>query len=137
MKDEMVLGVPRRLLETLEIGQGFQPEVEARLEVLLDPRNTRFRPRSQAEQDPEFKQLIPYVLIQKEDRWLHYVRGKASGEKRLVHRGSIGIGGHINPGDESLFHRGREFYEAALQRELSEENLAGGGFPHRAAGASQ
>ena len=81
MKEEMVLGVPSRLLEALEIGQGFQPEVEARLDVLLDPRNSRFRPRSQAERDPEFKQLIPYVLIQKEDRWLHYVRGKASGEK--------------------------------------------------------
>lgn len=129
MKDEMVLGVPRRLLEILEIGQGFQPEAEDRLEVLLDPRNSRFRPRSQAEHDLEFKQLIPYVLIQKGDRWLHYVRGKASGEKRLVHMGSIGIGGHINPADESLFHRGREFYEAALQRELSEELSLEGVFP--------
>lgn len=134
MKDEMVLGVPSRLLEALEIGQGFQPEVEARLEVLLDPRNSRFRPRSRVEQDPEFKQLIPYVLIQKGDRWLHYVRGKTSGEKRLVHMGSIGIGGHINPEDESLFQRGREFYEAALQRELSEELSLDGMFPTRPLG---
>ena len=134
MKDEMVLGVPSRLLEALEIGQGFQPEVEARLEALLDPRNSRFRPRSRAEQDPEFKQLIPYVLIQKGDRWLHYVRGKSSGEKRLVHMGSIGIGGHINPEDESLFQRGREFYEAALQRELSEELSLDGMFPTRPLG---
>ena len=134
MKDEMVLGVPSRLLEALEIGQGFQPEVEARLEVLLDPRNSRFRPRSRAEQDPEFKQLIPYVLIQKGDRWLHYVRGTSSGEKRLVHMGSIGIGGHINPEDESLFQRGREFYEAALQRELSEELSLDGMFPTRPLG---
>ena len=129
MKDEMVLGVPSRLLHTLEIGQGFHPQVETRLEALLDPRNSRFRPRAQAELDPEFKQLIPYVLIRKGDRWLHYVRGKASGEKRLVHMGSIGIGGHINPEDESLFHRGREFYEAALQRELSEELSLDGIFP--------
>ena len=134
MKDEMVLGVPSRLLETLEIGQGFQPEVEARLEVLLDPRNSFFRPRSQAEQDLDFKQLIPYVLIRKGNRWLHYVRGKTSGEKRLVHKGSIGIGGHINPADESLFHRGREFYQAALQRELSEELSLDGVFPTRPLG---
>ena len=131
MKNEMVLGVPSRLLDELEIGQGLQLEVEARLEVLLDPRNSRFRPRSQAEQDLDFKQLIPYVLIQKGNRWLHYVRGKTSGEKRLVHMGSIGIGGHINPADESLFHRGREFYQAALQRELSEELSLDGVFPTR------
>ena len=80
MKNEMVLGVPSRLLDDLEIGQGLQLEVEARLEVLLDPRNSFFRPRSQAEQDLDFKQLIPYVLIQKGNRWLHYVRGKTSGE---------------------------------------------------------
>ena len=131
MKDEMVLGVPSRLLDDLEIGQGLQLEVEARLEVLLDPRNSFFRPRSQAEQDLDFKQLIPYVLIQKGNRWLHYVRGKTSGEQRLVHMGSIGIGGHINPDDESLFHRGREFYQAALQRELSEELSLEGVFPTR------
>ena len=121
MKEEMVLGVSSQVLDTLKIGQGCQPEVEAQLEILLNPSNSCFRARSQAERDPEFKQLIPYVLIQKGNRWLHYVRGKSSGEKRLVHMGSIGIGGHINPEDESLFHRGREFYQAALQRELSEE----------------
>jgi predicted NUDIX family phosphoesterase len=129
MTEEMVLGVPRQLLEELKIGQGLQFGVEARMEALLDARNSRFRPRSQAEQDSGFKQLIPYVLIQKGNKWLHYVRGKASGEKRLVSKGSIGIGGHINPGDNSLFHRGPEFYEAALQREISEELSLNGAFP--------
>ena len=34
---------------------------------------------------------------------LHYVRGKKSGEQRLVSKGSIGIGGHMNDQDEHLF----------------------------------
>ncbi len=129
MAEEMVLGVPRRLLDELRIGQGLQFGVDAWMEALLDPGNSCFRPRSQAERDTGFKQLIPYVLIQKGNAWLHYVRGKASGEKRLVGKGSIGIGGHINPTDESLFHRGPEFYEAALQREISEELSLNGVFP--------
>ena len=55
MTEEMVLGVPRQLLDELKIGQGLQFGVDAWMEALLDPRNSRFRPRSQAERDPGFK----------------------------------------------------------------------------------
>ena len=99
---------------------------------ILEAENTRFVRRSAAEDDPSHKQIIPYVLIRKGDRYLHYVRGKGSGEKRLVSLGSIGIGGHINHGDESLFLTGLEFYEEALQRELHEELRMDGRFETRA-----
>lgn len=121
MNEEMVLGVPRQLLDDLGIGQGFHFNINIWLNSLLDPQNSYFRPRTEAEQDRSFKQIIPYVLIKKGNTFLHYVRGRASGEKRLVRKGSIGVGGHINPIDDSLFNRGTQFYEAALQRELSEE----------------
>lgn len=121
MKDELVLVFPRSLLDEVGDFQGIHLGVEPYVERILDKENTRFLRRSQAENDPAFKQVIPYVIIRKKGRFLHYVRGKGSGEKRLVAMGSIGIGGHINPSDESLFNTGRQFYESAVQRELHEE----------------
>jgi predicted NUDIX family phosphoesterase len=52
---------------------------------------------------------------------LHYVRGKKAGEQRLVAKGSIGIGGHMNDHDEGLFALDRAAYDAAVQREVAEE----------------
>ena len=49
------------------------------------------------------------------------MRGAKSGEKRLVARGSIGIGGHINDNDESLFSFDRDAYRVAVRREIEEE----------------
>jgi len=121
MAEEWVLAFPRKLLDELGAFQGIQLNPGSYLEQIFQTRNTRFVPRSQAETDPGFKQIIPYVLVHRGDSLLHYVRGKGSGEKRLVAKGSIGIGGHINPHDESLFDVGREFYETAVQRELHEE----------------
>lgn len=133
MREELVLAVPRSLFEELGTFQGIQLKVEPYLQRILDTRHTRFLPRTQAEEDPRFKQIIPYVLIKRERSLLHYVRGKGSGEKRLVAKGSIGIGGHINPVDESLFATGRQFYESAVQRELHEELKIDGTFHHEIA----
>jgi predicted NUDIX family phosphoesterase len=52
---------------------------------------------------------------------LHYVRGKKAGEQRLVAKGSLGIGGHMNDTDEGLFTLDAEAYHAAVQREVGEE----------------
>ena len=52
---------------------------------------------------------------------LRYVRGAKSGEKRLVDKASIGIGGHINDSDESLFSFDKDAYRAAVHREVAEE----------------
>ena len=131
MAEEMVLVFPRQLLDTLGEFQGIQLDATRYIGSILDGGQTRFMPRSQAEENPEFKQIIPYVLIRQGDRWLHYVRGKASGEKRLVAKGSIGVGGHINPEDQSLFDSGRDFYDRAVQRELHEELHTDGEFRTR------
>jgi predicted NUDIX family phosphoesterase len=131
MAKELVLVFPRQLLDELGSFQGIHLAWEPYLQQILDARNTRFLPRPQAEEDPTFKQVIPYVLVRRGNALLHYVRGKGSGEKRLVAKGSIGIGGHINPDDESLFSTGREFYENAVQRELHEELKMDGRFHTR------
>ena len=131
MREEMVLCFPRALLDEIGSFQGIRTDVAAYVPRILEAGNTHFVQRAQAEEDPSQKQLIPYVVIKKGDAYLHYVRGKGSGEKRLVAKGSIGIGGHINHGDESLFLTGLDFYEEALQRELHEELRMDGHFRTR------
>jgi predicted NUDIX family phosphoesterase len=128
MPDELVLCIPRALFDEIGPFQGIQADISRYVPRILEPANTTFIPRSQAEQDPSWKQIIPYILIRKGNTLLHYVRGKGSGEKRLVAMGSIGIGGHINHGDVSLFIGRLDFYEEALQRELHEELRMDGHF---------
>jgi predicted NUDIX family phosphoesterase len=126
--EELVLTFPRALLNEIGAFQGLQTSIDRYIPRILEAQNTRYVPRSRAEEDPSFKQVIPYVLIRKGDTLLHYVRGKGSGEKRLVAKGSIGIGGHINHRDEHLFGTGLDFYADAVQRELHEELRMDGHF---------
>ena len=122
MPEELVLCVPRRLLDEIGTFHGIQSDISRYIPRILARENTVTVPRSAAEHDPTFKQIIPYVLIRKGGALLHYVRGKRSGEKRLVALGSIGIGGHINyERDRDMFQTGHEFYEEAVQREMREE----------------
>lgn len=122
-QEEQVLVVERAALDEVGTFQGLQFEVQAYLDALLAPGVPRYMPRSLAENDPTFKQLIPYVILSCDGRYVSYVRGKRAGETRLVGHRSIGIGGHINPPDEMpLFDTGfRNAYDAAVQREVNEE----------------
>jgi predicted NUDIX family phosphoesterase len=121
MKDENILVVRRELLERLGMFQGLCFEVDRYLPMMLARENNFFTPRAPAETNPSLKQIIPYVLLVHGDRIFHYVRGKKSGEQRLVAKGSIGIGGHMNDEDEGLFSLDRDAYLAAVQREVTEE----------------
>lgn len=118
---EQILVVPRPLFDELGAFQGLSTEPSRYLPALLDPSNNFFMDRAQAEDDPSHKQLIPYSLFRFEDRYLHYTRGKSGGESRLHAKGSLGIGGHINPVDERSDPLGRETYLAGVERELAEE----------------
>lgn len=121
MKDENILVVRRELIEKIGMFQGLCFEVDRYLPALLARENNFFTPRAPAETNPSLKQIIPYVLLVHGDSVFHYVRGKKSGEQRLVAKGSLGIGGHMNDGDEGLFSLDRDAYQAAVQREVSEE----------------
>lgn len=120
---EQVLVVERKVFDELGSFQGLQFDVRRYLDRLFNPRTLRFMPRPLAETDPGFKQLIPYVLMTCEGRYLTYVRGKRAGETRLVGNRSMGIGGHINPIDDAapLFGDSRAMYETAVEREVTEE----------------
>ena len=119
--DENVLVVRRSLFDELGSFHGLNFETEKYLSALLSRGNNFFLPRAQAETDPTHKQIIPYALIVHGDTVLHYVRGKKAGEQRLVAKGSIGIGGHMNDTDESLFAWDEHAYRAGVEREVNEE----------------
>src|SRR5438876_4534544 len=118
---ENVLVIKRSLFDRLGAFQGLNFEPERYLGTLLSRGNNFFRSRAAAEVDPTHKQIIPYAIIAHGDRVLYYVRGKKAGEQRLVAKGSIGIGGHMNDSDESLFAWDKEAYRAGVEREVNEE----------------
>lgn len=129
--DENVLVVKRTLFDELGSFQGLNFEPQRYLNSLLSRGNNFFMPRPQAEIDPAHKQIIPYALIVHGNRVLHYIRGKKAGEQRLVSKGSIGIGGHMNDTDESLFAWDEAAYRAGVEREVNEEIAIGSSFEDR------
>lgn len=119
---EEVLVVERGLLEELGMFEGFLREgSDDMVAGLLNERGHFFMDREEAEEDPGYKQLIPYCVFRCGDRILHYTRGKAGGEGRLHAKISVGVGGHINPVDMGEGRQGAAAYYAAVQREMDEE----------------
>jgi predicted NUDIX family phosphoesterase len=122
VKTEQVMVVETELFHQLGCFQGFNADTQKYLPTLLDPSNTDYRPRDQMEQDPSFKQLIPYCIFQFVDESgikhvFQYTRGKGGGESRLHAKKSVGIGGHISTEDIGDACP----YELGMQRELAEE----------------
>ncbi|MEI6239709.1 MAG: phosphoesterase [Planctomycetia bacterium] len=121
---EDVLVVPRSLFDDVGAFQGFCGEVAAYLPVLLDPRHTSWRPRATVEEDPSFKQLIPYCVLAHRTpdgavRYFAYTRGGGQSEARLRAKRSVGVGGHIASCDGE--HGDDTSYDAGMRRELAEE----------------
>ncbi len=117
---ERVLVVPGAELDRLGRFQGFSGEAGRYLRGLLVPGLAQFRPRSEVEDDPGFKQIIPYVVFRCGDAVFCYTRGTSQGEARLHRLRSLGVGGHVAESDAD----GRatfDAYQMALDRELDEE----------------
>jgi predicted NUDIX family phosphoesterase len=120
MTDEDVLVVPTATVRD-ELGggtawHGIRPAGEAELADLIR-RHGAFRPRSAMEDDPTWKQVIPYPILRDGRRWFLMRRTRAGSDARLHDRYSIGVGGHVNPSDGGLDGD----LSAALRREWSEE----------------
>jgi predicted NUDIX family phosphoesterase len=113
MKQEDVMVVPIADLAPFLAGRNadlIRDSADAILR-LIATRHT-FIPRARAEVSPAFRQIIPYVLIRHGDAFFVLERTPKQSEARLHHKVSLGIGGHINPGDDLA---------AGLQKELDEE----------------
>jgi len=67
--DERVLVVPSTELDRLGRFQGFSGEVDRYITALLVPELMQYRPRSEVEDDPGYKQIIPYVVFRREAKF--------------------------------------------------------------------
>ena len=110
--DEQVLVVPRAAVIG---GEGWlrvrRGGVEAAMASVT--REGFFMPRADAEEDPAHKQVIPYLVLRDGERWFLMRRTRAGGDARLHDLWSIGVGGHLNPGDGDVL--------GGLRREWAEE----------------
>ena len=83
-----------------------------------------FMSRAAVEDDPNYQQIIPYVVFRHGDRYFLPHRLRASSERRLRKQYSLGVGGHINPGD---LEAGDPILDG-LKREWEEEVIYEGSF---------
>jgi predicted NUDIX family phosphoesterase len=112
---ERVLVVPRRLVPDEASWYGLRTDVlDAVLATVED--HGRYEPRAEMERDPSFKQIIPYLVLRDGERYFLMRRTRAGGDARLHDRWSIGVGGHVDPGDDGL--------AGGLRREWHEELVA-------------
>ncbi len=111
--NEQVMVVETARLVPLFGGRAFdliRDDADAILEVIKAQHF--FVPRADAEVQPKWRQVIPYVVVMHGDDVFTLRRLRKQTEARLHDKVSIGIGGHINPGHDLL---------AGLQKELDEE----------------
>jgi predicted NUDIX family phosphoesterase len=113
--DELVYVVPRSAMMGMPGWHGLRTDaVGPFLDVIT--RLGDYRPRPTMERDPDWKQIIPYLVLRDGDRYFLMRRTRAGADARLHERYSIGVGGHLNPGDGGL--------DRGLVREWREELVA-------------
>lgn len=114
---ELVYVVPREIVIP-EPGSGWLGIRTAAADTVLATIAAagRFAPRPVMEGDPAFKQIIPYLVLRDGPRWFLMQRTRAGADSRLHDRWSIGVGGHLNPGDAGV--------AGGLAREWREELAA-------------
>jgi predicted NUDIX family phosphoesterase len=109
---EQVLVVPRSALMGDPGWYGVTTEGLATFAALVAREGT-FRDRAEMEVDRRWKQVIPYLVLRDGPRYFLMRRTRAGGDVRLHDRWTIGVGGHVNPGDRDL--------ASGLLREWAEE----------------
>lgn len=113
--EELVLGLPRAAVPGGLAWRGVRPLPHAALLSAIDSHGT-YRRRGDAEHDPAWKQVIPYLALRDGDDIFLMRRSRAGGDLRLHDRYSIGVGGHVNPDDGGVI--------GGLRREWAEEMAA-------------
>ncbi len=115
--DEQILVVKRNFLfADIPAWHGIKKvDFSTYLRIIEDKKE--FQPRSLMENDPTYKQIIPYLVFAHNNRYFLMQRHKKASEKRLQSKFSLGIGGHIRK--EDMTH-GRSIFDWA-KREFHEE----------------
>ena len=118
--DELIMAVARdRFPDDLGWRGVRRQDIGGHLAAIAEA--ATFRPRSELEVDPAWKQIVPYLVLYDGPRIFLMQRTRAGGDARLHDRWSIGIGGHVASGDgdpiAGLGREWREEIEAAFQPE--------------------
>ncbi|MFL5674492.1 MAG: DNA mismatch repair protein MutT [Chloroflexota bacterium] len=115
MTGELVYVVPRAAVPDKANWYGIRTDKLDEFVAALE-RDGRYEPRDAMERDPSFKQVIPYLVLRDGERYFLMQRTAAGRDERLHGLYSIGVGGHLNPGDGGLL--------GGLEREWHEELVA-------------
>ncbi len=118
---ERVMCIPAR---TIQFREGFSsPKRLLDIWELLDDPAATFKARRDVEEDPAWKQIIPYCMLSRPDgRILQYRRSEVT-DRRLDDFWSIGVGGHVNEADrKKRGESGMSVVLNALEREVKEES---------------
>jgi predicted NUDIX family phosphoesterase len=102
------------VVETKDVARFFGAKfIRASTDEMLYLISTRhfFIDRDVAERSPQYKQIIPYVIIRCGGDYFVLERTAKQTEARLHHKVSLGIGGHINPGHTLLDGLEKELFE--------------------------
>ena len=122
--NETIMCVEDSFLAARIGGEGFVAATEADLLAWLPPEAIWFAPRAAIEHRPDFRQIVPYIVVRYENAVVAYRRTPHGDEPRLFDRLSIGIGGHIRLQD-SVDRDGvldvRATINRAAMREFEEE----------------
>ncbi len=97
-QDELILVVKRTDLFPVVAWQGLQEADQSYFSTIIQEKK-QFLPRSLMETDPTYKQIIPYLIFNYEDKYFLMQRQAKASEQRLKSKFSLGIGGHINEVD--------------------------------------
>ena len=108
---------------------GFVPKsFHDYLLIINNPEHQKFLDRFEtsivqhihAENDPSYQQVVPYAIVMHNNRIFLYERAPkgVNSEERLASKLSIGIGGHVEPFDDS---EDESIIISTLKREIQEE----------------
>jgi len=132
---EFVYVVKRPELFPLGFPHGFAVREAEEMAAFVRRAESRgfFVERRHAEQDASLKQIIPYCVLTRGSDVFVMRRLNAGGEARLHGKRSIGVGGHVNPVDDTSTGSAG-IIEPGMRRELSEEVEIEGAFTARPVG---
>ncbi|MCD8545759.1 NUDIX domain-containing protein [Candidatus Woesebacteria bacterium] len=82
--------------------------------------DSEFRRRGDLEEDPNFKQIIPQVVLRHNGRYFLHVQRSGS-EERLQNLAPLPLGGHVEEFDIDGEDNLEDLIQRALYRELEEE----------------
>ena len=117
--EELIFAIPTEKLWKL-LAYTEQGLIKANIDALIRiVQQGLFRKRGDLEADPSFKQIIPYAIISNNESFYLFKRTSGQKENRLHNKLTLGVGGHMNPGNSEK--SAEQYLINELKREFFEE----------------